>query len=109
MLVEDIQKKWAPILEHNDLNPIKDAHKRQVTAQLLENTERALRESGAHSQFLLSEASPIPGNFMGASSSDASTGAIDTFDPVLISIFRRAMPNLIDYDIDGVQTMTGPT
>jgi hypothetical protein len=109
MLVEDIQKKWAPILEHNDLNPIKDAHKRQVTAQLLENTERALRESGAHSQFLLSEASPIPANFMGASSSDSTTGAIDTFDPVLISLVRRAMPNLIAYDIAGVQTMTGPT
>ena len=109
MLVEEIQKKWAPILEHSDLNPIKDAHKRQVTAQLLENTERALRESGSHSQFLLSEASPIPANFMGASSSDASTGAIDTFDPVLISLVRRAMPNLIAYDICGVQTMTGPT
>jgi len=109
MLVEEIQKKWAPILEHSDLNPIKDAHKRQVTAQLLENTERALRESGSHSQFLLSEASPIPANFMGASSSDASTGAIDTFDPVLISLVRRAMPNLIAYDICGVQPMTGPT
>ena len=109
MLVEELQKKWAPIIEHNDLNPIKDAHKRSVTAQLLENTERALRESGAHSQFLLSEASPIPANFMGASSSDSSTGAIDTFDPVLISLVRRAMPNLIAYDIAGVQTMTGPT
>jgi hypothetical protein len=108
MLVEEIQKKWAPILEHSDLNPIKDAHKRQVTAQLLENTEKALRESGAHSQFLLSEAG-IPANFMGASSSDSSTGAIDTFDPVLISLVRRAMPNLIAYDICGVQTMTGPT
>jgi len=109
MLVEEIQRKWAPILEHSDLNPIKDAHKRQVTAQLLENTEKALRESGAHSQFLLSEASPIHGNSMGASGSDASTGAIDTFDPVLISLVRRAMPNLIAYDICGVQTMTGPT
>ena len=109
MLVEEIQKKWAPILEHSDLNPIKDAHKRSVTAQLLENTEKALRESGSHSQFLLSEASPIAANFMGASSSDASTGAIDTFDPVLISLVRRAMPNLIAYDICGVQTMTGPT
>ena len=109
MLVEEIQRKWAPILEHSDLSPIRDAHKRSVTAQLLENTEKALRESGSHSQFLLSEASPIAANFMGASSSDASTGAIDTFDPVLISLVRRAMPNLIAYDICGVQTMTGPT
>ena len=109
-LQEEIQKKWAPILEHADLAPIKDAHRRSVTAVVLENTERALRESGAHTQFMLSEtASALPVNAMGGSSSTAGAGGIDTFDPVLISLVRRAMPNLIAYDICGTQPMTGPT
>ena len=109
MLTEEIQKKWAPVLEHPELGAIKDSHKRQVTGQLLENTERALRESGAQFQGLLSEASPIPANAMGASSSTPGDGAVDIFDPVLISLVRRSMPNLMAYDICGVQTMTGPT
>ena len=110
-LQEEIQKKWAPILEHADLAPIKDAHRRSVTAIVLENTERALRESGAHGQFqTLTETSTTgPYNAMGASSSTAGAGPIDTFDPVLISLVRRAMPNLIAYDICGTQPMTGPT
>jgi hypothetical protein len=110
-LQEEIQKKWAPILEHADLAPIKDAHRRSVTAVVLENTERALRESAAHGQFqtLMETSSNIPLNNMGASSSTAGTGAIDTFDPVLISLVRRSMPNLIAYDICGTQPMTGPT
>jgi len=110
-LQEEIQKKWAPILEHTDLAPIKDAHRRSVTAVVLENTERALRESGAHTQFMLSEAltTGTPVNAMGGSSSVAGAGGIDTFDPVLISLVRRAMPNLIAYDICGTQPMTGPT
>ena len=64
MLAEELNNKWKPILEHPDLTPIKDVHRRNVTAALLENTERALRESGAHSQYLLSEAmtSTIPVN-----------------------------------------------
>ena len=107
MLHEEIQRKWAPILEHEDLNPIKDVHRRAVTAILLENTENALRQTGAQQQ-MLNEAG-IPVNAMGASSSDSSAGSIDTFDPVLISLVRRAMPNLIAYDICGVQPMTGPT
>ena len=107
MLAEEISKKWAPVLEHTELSPIKDAHRRAVTAQLLENTERELRVTAGYNQ-QLNEAG-IPVNAMGASSSDASTGAIDTFDPVLISLVRRAMPNLIAYDICGVQPMTGPT
>jgi hypothetical protein len=110
-LQEEIQKKWAPILEHADLAPIKDAHRRSVTAIVLENTERALRESGAHGQFqTLTETSTTGAyNAMGASSSTAGAGPIDTFDPVLISLVRRAMPNLIAYDICGTQPMTGPT
>jgi hypothetical protein len=106
-LSEDIQKKWAPVIEHADLPSIKDAHRRGVTAVLLENTEKALRESGQYGGQYLTEAPHV--NSMGASSSTASDGAIDTFDPVLISLVRRAMPNLIAYDICGVQPMTGPT
>jgi hypothetical protein len=111
-LQEEIQKKWAPILEHADLPTIKDAHRRSVTAVVLENTEKALREAGAHGQYqTLTEAGIAPAavNQMGASSSTAGSGAIDTFDPVLISLVRRSMPNLITYDIMGTQPMTGPT
>ena len=108
MLTEQLNNKWKPILEHDELPGIKDIHRRNVTAILLENTERALREGSAYSSQFLVE-SPIPANQMAASSSTASAGAIDTFDPVLISLVRRAMPNLIAYDICGVQPMTGPT
>jgi hypothetical protein len=105
-LSEDIQRKWGPVIEHPDLDPIKDAHKRGVTAVLLENTERALRESGVAGGQYLTETAPA--NVIG--NPDASNaGAIDTFDPVLISLVRRAMPNLVAYDICGVQPMTGPT
>ena len=106
-LAEEIQNKWAPVLDHDALGAIKDQHRRSVTAVVLENTEKALRESSAHGAYqTLTEA---PTNAMGASSSTAGAGAIDTFDPVLISLVRRAMPNLIAYDIAGVQPMTGPT
>ncbi len=110
-LQEEIQKKWAPILEHADLPAIKDAHRRSVTAVILENTEKALRESSAHGQYqtLTETASMGAFNAMGASSSTAAAGPIDTFDPVLISLVRRSMPNLIAYDICGTQPMTGPT
>ena len=97
-LSEDVQKKWAPVIEHADLPEIKDAHKRGVTAVLLENTERALRESGQ-----------MGGQFLTEAPTNATGSAVDNFDPVLISLVRRAMPNLIAYDIAGVQPMTGPT
>ena len=106
-LNEDIQTKWAPILNHEDLSPIKDAHRRGVVATLLENTERALMEASGQapgSQFL-SEANASPVN-QGVA---GGAGNISTFDPVLISLVRRSMPNLIAYDICGVQPMTGPT
>ena len=111
-ITEELVKKWQPVLEHGDLDPIKDPHKRQVVATLLENQENAAREaasgSGGYSMpSLLGEAAPT--NAMGASSSTASDGAVDIFDPVLISLVRRSMPNLIAYDICGVQPMTGPT
>jgi hypothetical protein len=110
-LAEEIQNKWAPVLDHDALSAIKDQHRRSVTAIMLENTEKALMESSAHGSYqtLTETSSTVPVNFMGASSSTAGAGGVDTFDPVLISLVRRAMPNLIAYDICGVQPMTGPT
>lgn len=100
-LAEEIQTKWKPILEHQDLPEIKDAHKRAVTAQVLENTENAIREA---------RAAGMNGGFMTEAAPTNATGsAVDNFDPVLISLVRRAMPNLVAYDICGVQPMTGPT
>jgi Major capsid protein Gp23 len=109
-LNEEIQKKWAPVLDHDALGAIKDQHRRSITALMLENTEKALRESGAHGSYqtLTETSSVLPVNAMQGSSSSGG-GNIDTFDPVLISLVRRAMPNLIAYDICGVQPMTGPT
>ena len=103
-LSEELQKKWAPVIEHPDLGEIKDPHRRAVTATLLENQEIAAREgnagSGGYSEpTLLGEAAPT----------NATGGNIDNFDPVLISLVRRSMPNLIAYDVAGVQPMTGPT
>ena len=107
MLNEDLLQKWQPIIEHPDLDKIKDVHRRNVTAVLLENTETALRESASFAPQSLLEASPT--NAMGASSSTAGDGNVDIYDPVLISLVRRAMPNLVAYDVMGVQPMTGPT
>ena len=104
---EYLQEKWAPILNHEGLGGIQDAHKRMVTAVLLENQERILREE----REFLSEA---PTNATGSSGATAgfSAGASSPtagFDPVLISLIRRAMPNLVAYDLAGVQPMNGPT
>lgn len=110
-LAEELTRKWAPVLDHADLDPIKDSHRRRDTAVVLENTERALREATAHGDYqtLTETSSAVHVNAMGGSSSTAGAGGIDTFDPVLVSLVRRAMPNLIAYDICGVQPMTGPT
>ena len=108
-LAEEIQKKWAPVLDHEDLGKITDTHKRSVTAMVLENTEKALREGRVlSSQSLLGEAdvAAIPANATGTA---GDGDGVANFDPVLISLVRRAMPNLIAYDICGVQPMTGPT
>ena len=103
---EQLQEKWAPILEHGE--SIQDAHKRAVTAQLLENQETALREERA----FLSE-TPITtqssASAAGFSGDAADAGPVAGFDPVLISLIRRSMPNLMAYDICGVQPMNGPT
>ena len=95
---EELMKKWGPVLEHNALPGIKDSHRKNVTAQLLENTEIALREGSSYS----------PSSFLTEAPVNA-TGVAQNYDPVLISLVRRAMPNLIAYDIAGVQPMTGPT
>ncbi len=112
MLIEEVVKKWGPVLSHTDLPEIKDAHRRSVVAQLLENQEIAARSEsmgsgGYRGVSLLGETAPA--NAMGASSSVANAGSVDIFDPVLISLVRRSMPNLIAYDVCGVQPMTGPT
>jgi len=93
-LSEDIKEKWAPVMEHADLPEIKDPYKRDVTRRLLENQE----------QFLIKEAAPA--NSMGGM---ADTGGVAKWDPILISLVRRAMPQMIAYDVCGVQPMTGPT
>jgi hypothetical protein len=92
---EHLQEKWQPVLEHNDLPEIKDSYKKAVTTVILENQEKALRED---SNFL-SEAAPT----------NATGSNVDNWDPIMISLVRRSMPNLIAYDIAGVQPMTGPT
>ena len=102
-LSEQIKNKWRPIIEHEDLPKIKDAYKRTVTSILLENQEKALNEQRGH---FLGEAGPTSVTSAGIHSQD---GKMDRFDPVLISLVRRAMPQLIAYDICGVQPMTGPT
>ncbi len=87
-LSEDIQEKWAPVMEHKDLPEIKDTYRRDVTLRLLENQEKFLNEA-------------VPTNSTGAN--------IDNWDPILISLVRRSMPQMIAYDVAGVQPMTGPT
>ena len=95
MQADHLIEKWAPILDYEGLDSIKDSHKRAVTAVLLENQEQQLRESA---------------EFLGEAAPTNATGAnISNFDPVLISLIRRAMPNLIAYDVCGVQPMNGPT
>lgn len=96
---EELIKKWGPVLEHTSLPGIRDAHRKAVTAQLLENTEAALKEGSSYS----------PSSFLSEAAAVNNTGNVQNYDPVLITLVRRAMPNLIAYDIAGVQPMTGPT
>jgi|TARA_R110001583_G_scaffold12215_7_gene54390 hypothetical protein len=92
---QNLQEKWQPVLEHPELPKIDDAYRRAVTTVILENQEKALREDRA----FLGEAAPT----------NATGSSIDNWDPILISLVRRSMPNLIAYDVCGVQPMTGPT
>jgi len=105
-------EKWGPILEHDSFSTIEDNHKKAVTATILENTEKALQESGdlsANMSSLLMESPANDAGTGGFGGQSTATGPTAGYDPVLISLVRRSMPNLIAYDIAGVQPMTGPT
>ena len=92
---ENLQEKWSPVLAHPDLAPIADSYKRAVTTVILENQEKAIKEDR---------------NFLREAAPTNATGAdVENWDPILISLVRRSMPNLIAYDVCGVQPMTGPT
>ena len=93
-LSEQIESKWAPVLEHAELQPIADPYKKAVTAVILENQEKALNEERG---------------IMEATHANQTGGGVDNYDPILISLVRRALPNLMAYDVAGVQPMTGPT
>ena len=97
-LTEELQKKWQPVLEHPELESIKDPYKKAVTALVLENQQQAMQESAQ--QLNETTYSATPANV---------AGGVSNYDPILISLVRRALPNLIAYDVAGVQPMTGPT
>jgi Major capsid protein Gp23 len=108
-----LQQKWSRLLDFDGLDPIRDSHRRNVTAQLLENQEKFLREERDFTHGLLTESPTMSANAPGAtggfSGSATAAGPVAGFDPVLISLIRRSMPNLVAYDLAGVQPMTGPT
>ena len=103
--LKQLQEKWAPVLNHDALPEITDSHKKAVVAQLLENQEFAAKEEAA----MLTEAPTMAAGTGGFGGGATATGPVAGFDPVLISLIRRSMPQLIAYDIAGVQPMTGPT
>ena len=111
---EKLMEKWGPLLNAESCDPIKDSHRKAVTAVLLENQERFLREQSAFEQGgMLTEAPTNSANAAGASGgfsgSSAAAGPVAGFDPVLISLIRRSMPNLVAYVLAAVQPMNGPT
>jgi len=103
---EHLQEKWAPLLDYEGLDPIKDSHRRMVTAVLLENQEKALREER---EFLYETPTVNTQSGANAGFSAGASSPVAGFDPVLISLIRRSMPNLVAYDLAGVQPMNGPT
>ena len=111
---EQLQEKWAPLLNHEGCDQIKDPHRRAVTAVLLENQERFLREQSSFEHGGMLSETPTMNTGSGAggagfSANATATGPVAGFDPVLISLIRRSMPNLVAYDLAGVQPMNGPT
>ncbi|MFZ9204333.1 MAG: ATP-binding protein [Candidatus Nanopelagicaceae bacterium] len=104
-----LTEKWSPVLGHEGAGAIKDNYRKAVTAVLLENTERALREERGMINETINSVGAIGGNALSGSGLDTQTGGLAGFDPVMISLIRRAMPNLVAYDICGVQPMSGPT
>ena len=106
---EALAEKWAPLLDYDGLDPIKDNHRRMVTAVLLENQEQTMREER---EFLSEQPTVTTGSSgatAGFSAGATAAGPVAGFDPVLISLIRRSMPNLVAYDLAGVQPMSGPT
>ena len=106
---EALAEKWAPLLDYDGLDPIKDNHRRMVTAVLLENQEQSIREER---EFLSEQPTVTTGSSgatAGFSAGATPAGPVAGFDPVLISLIRRSMPNLVAYDLAGVQPMSGPT
>lgn len=102
MLTEQALRKWKPVLDHSDMAAITDPHRRAITATLLENQERAIKEQNLYEA----------GNAVGAGMSptvSGENGNMRGYDPILIQLVRRAMPNLMAYDICGVQAMSAPT
>jgi hypothetical protein len=95
---KSLMEKWAPVLNEDTAGKISDQYRRAVTAVVLENQEKALEEQRSQMTGFLTEAAP--GN---------ATGSVSNWDPILISLVRRAMPNMMAYDVCGVQPMTGPT
>ena len=104
-LTEQLEQKWAPVLDHAGANPIKDSYRRAVTALILENQEKAMAEEGR----MLNESAPTNFTAGGFGGGAAAAGPVAGYDPILISLVRRALPNLMAYDIAGVQPMTGAT
>ncbi|MGA1433508.1 MAG: ATP-binding protein, partial [Candidatus Nanopelagicaceae bacterium] len=104
-----LTEKWSPVLGHEGAGAIKDNYRKAVTAVLLENTERALREERGMINEASNTVGAIGSNALSGSALGTQTGGLAGFDPVMISLIRRAMPNLVAYDICGVQPMSGPT
>jgi hypothetical protein len=104
---QHLMEKWDAVISHAELPQIKDAYKRQVTAQLLENQEKALMEE--KQALWEAPANAMGGGFSGQVNGGNANANLAGYDPILISLVRRAMPNLMAYDVCGVQPMTGPT
>jgi len=106
---EALTEKWNPVLGHEGAGAIKDNYRKAVTAVLLENTEKQLREERGMINEASNTVGAIGANALSGSALGTQTGGLAGFDPVMISLIRRAMPNLVAYDICGVQPMSGPT
>ena len=106
---EALTEKWSPVLAHEGAGAIKDNYRKAVTAVLLENTEKQLREERGMINEASNTVGAISGDALSGSGLTTKTGGLAGFDPVMISLIRRAMPNLVAYDICGVQPMSGPT
>jgi len=104
-LSEQNQQKWAEVLDHPDLPAIKDPYRRAVTTVVLENQVEEMRKTG----FMVETAPTNAAGTGGFSGGATATGPVAGFDPIIISLVRRSLPNLIAYDVCGVQPMTGPT